>query len=293
MMKKIQTAAVVGAGQMGTGIAQALALAGYQVLVHDSAAGAWERCRAQLQAGLDRLTEKGKLSGQQRDGALASLRFAADLSDLAEADLVIEAVPEDLALKQSIFRTLGQVCRPEALLCTNTSSIPIRAVTAQCAGPERCAGMHFFFPVHATRLVEVVRAEQTSSETVAAVKEAARTMGKVAVECRTDTPGFIVNRCLFAFLLEAVREYEEGVASFEDIDQAIKLGLNHPMGPFELMDLSGLDTFPHVTETLEALSPTPWTCPPSVLARIDAGKLGRKSSEGWYVYGKPEQKSKP
>jgi 3-hydroxybutyryl-CoA dehydrogenase len=144
--------------------------------------------------------------------------------------------------------------------------------------------MHFFFPVMAMKLVEVIRGQKTTDATVAAVYEVAAGMGKTAVECKTDTPGFIVNRCLFAFMLEAVHCYEEGVASVADIDTAIKLGLNHPMGPFEMMDMSGLDTFPHVTETLESLPVTTWKCPESVKKLVAEGKFGRKSGEGWHKY---------
>ena len=145
-------------------------------------------------------------------------------------------------------------------------------------------GMHFFSPVYAMKLVEMIRAEKTSDATVEAVREVSKKMGKVPVLCQTDTPGFIVNRCLFAFMLEAIHEYEDGVATIDDIDTAIKLGLNHPMGPFEMMDLSGLDTFPHVTEILEKLPVTSWACPESVKAKIAEGKYGRKSGEGWHKY---------
>ena len=207
-----------------------------------------------------------------------------ELEGVAPADFVIEAVPEIMSLKQDTFRQLGEICRPDAILVTNTSSMSITEITGGCKNPERCMGMHFFSPVYAMKLVEMIRAEATSDETVAAVREVSEKMKKVPVLCQTDTPGFIVNRCLFAFMLEAIHEYEDGVATIDDIDTAIKLGLNHPMGPFEMMDLSGLDTFPHVTEILEKLPVTSWACPKSVQDKIAEGKFGRKSGEGWHKY---------
>ena len=189
-----------------------------------------------------------------------------------------------MSLKQDTFKQLGEICKPDAILCTNTSSMSITEITGACKNPERCMGMHFFSPVYAMKLVEMIRAEKTSDATVEAVREVSKKMGKVPVLCQTDTPGFIVNRCLFAFMLEAIHEYEDGVATIDDIDTAIKLGLNHPMGPFEMMDMSGLDTFPHVTETLESLPVTTWKCPEAVKKLVADGKFGRKSGEGWYKY---------
>lgn len=284
LTEKIQTVGVIGAGQMGGGIAQLAALGGCRVIVQDVSAEAGEKCAASITGALNKLEDKGRLSAEKKEKARAALTFTQELADLRNADFVIEAAPEILELKQSIFQTLGEVCRKETVLCTNTSSLSVEQIMKNCIAPERCAGMHFFFPVHAMKLVEVIRAPQTAERTVSAVKAFAAVLGKTAVECKTDSPGFIVNRCLFAFMLEAIHLYEDGVADVRDIDTAIKLGLNHPLGPFEMMDLSGLDTFPHVTESLESLPITTWQCPASVKELVAEGKLGRKSGEGWYTY---------
>jgi 3-hydroxybutyryl-CoA dehydrogenase len=280
----IETIAVLGAGQMGSGIAQIAATNGYKVIMRDIKQEFCDKGVNGIKAGLDRQVAKGKTTQEAADAILANITTCVDLADVAPADFVIEAVPEILSLKQDTFKQLGEICKPDAILCTNTSSMSITKITEGCKNPERCIGMHFFSPVYAMKLVEMIRSDYTSDATVEAVRQVSTQMKKVPVLCQTDTPGFIVNRCLFAFMLEAVHEYEEGVATIEDIDTAIKLGLNHPMGPFEMMDLSGLDTFPHVTETLEALKVTPWSCPESVKQKIAEGKFGRKSGEGWHKY---------
>lgn len=280
----IETIAVLGAGQMGSGIAQIAAANGYKVIMRDIKQEFCDKGVATIKKGLDKQVAKGKTTQEAADAIMANISTTVELEGVAPADFVIEAVPEIMSLKQDTFKQLGEICKPDAILCTNTSSMSITEITGGCKNPEHCMGMHFFSPVYAMKLVEMIRAEKTSDATVAAVREVSEKMGKVPVLCQTDTPGFIVNRCLFAFMLEAIHEYEDGVATIDDIDTAIKLGLNHPMGPFEMMDLSGLDTFPHVTEILEKLPVTSWACPESVKAKIAEGKYGRKSGEGWHKY---------
>ena len=280
----IETIAVLGAGQMGSGIAQIAASKGYKVILRDIKQEFCDGALTKMRAGLEKRVAAGKTTQEAVEATMANISTTVDLAGVKDCDMIIEAAPEILDLKRSTFKELGEIVREDCILCTNTSSMSITEIMSECKNPERCAGMHFFFPVMAMKLVEVIRGQKTADATVAAVYEVAAGMGKTAVECKTDTPGFIVNRCLFAFMLEAVHCYEEGVASVKDIDTAIKLGLNHPMGPFEMMDMSGLDTFPHVTETLESLPVTTWKCPEAVKKLVADGKFGRKSGEGWYKY---------
>ena len=280
----IKTIGVLGAGQMGSGIAQIAAANGYKVVLRDIKQEFCDGALTKMRAGLEKRVAAGKTTQEAVEATMANISTTVDLAGVKDCDMIIEAAPEILDLKRSTFKELGEIVRDDCILCTNTSSMSITEIMSQCKNPERCAGMHFFFPVMAMKLVEVIRGQKTADATVAAVYEVAAGMGKTAVECKTDTPGFIVNRCLFAFMLEAVHCYEEGVASVKDIDTAIKLGLNHPMGPFEMMDMSGLDTFPHVTETLESLPVTTWKCPEAVKKLVADGKFGRKSGEGWYKY---------
>ena len=273
-MKKI---VVIGGGTMGLDIAQVFAKKGYDVVVRDINDQIIQASEARLNKSLDKLVAKGKLDEAKKAEILSHMSFTTELAAAADADLVVEAAIENLDIKKSIFGELDKICKPETILASNTSSISITAIAAATQRADRFIGMHFFNPATVMKLVEVIRGQKTADATVAAVYEVAQGMGKTAVECKTDTPGFIVNRCLFAFMLEAIHCYEEGVASVDDIDTAIKLGLNHPMGPFEMMDMSGLDTFPHVTETLESLPVTTWKCPESVKKLGAEGKVGRKS----------------
>lgn len=281
---EIKVIGVLGAGQMGTGIAQIAAANGFKVIMRDIKQEFCDKGLGTIKSGLERQIAKCKTTQEAADAIMANISTAVELEVVASADFVIEAVPEIMGLKQDTFKQLGEICRPDAILVTNTSSMSITEITKYCKNPERCMGMHFFSPVYAMKLVEMIRSDVTAAETVEAVRAVTVQMKKVPVLCRTDTPGFIVNRCLFAFMLEAVHCYEDGVASVEDIDTAIKLGLNHPLGPFEMMDLSGLDTFPHVTEILEKLPVTGWAAPKSLLKLVEEGKYGRKSGEGWHKY---------
>lgn len=281
---EIKVIGILGAGQMGAGIAQIAAANGFKVIIRDIKQEFCDKGLNTIKSGLERQIAKGKTTKEAADAIMANISTAVELEGVASADFVIEAVPEIMGLKQDTFKQLGEICRADAILVTNTSSMSITEITKYCKNPERCMGMHFFSPVYAMKLVEMIRSDITADETVEAVRAVSVQMKKVPVLCQTDTPGFIVNRCLFAFMLEAVHCYEDGVASVEDIDTAIKLGLNHPMGPFEMMDLSGLDTFPHVTEILEKLPVTSWSAPQSLLKLVEEGKYGRKSGEGWHKY---------
>lgn len=281
---EIKTIGVIGAGQMGSGIAQIAASSGYQVLLYDLKREFCDRALEKIQKALEKRVAAGKLSAKDREDTLARLTPTVELADMKGCDMVIESAIEVMESKQEIFEKLSGICRSDAIFCTNTSSLSITRIMERAACPERCAGMHFFFPATTMKLVEMIRSKSTSDATIDAIREVSSRMGKTAVECRTDTPGFIVNRCLFAFLMEAVHCYEDGVASTEDIDAAIKLGLNHPMGPFELLDMSGMDTFVHIAETLQALPVTSWDTPKSVQELVESGKYGQKTREGWYKY---------
>lgn len=281
---EIKKIGVLGAGQMGAGIAQIAASKGYSVVLRDIKQEYCASAIMKIKAALYKRIAQGKETEEAGKGTLANITTTVELDGVKDCDMVIEAVPEILDLKRDTFKALGQICREDAVLCTNTSSISVTEITKECKNPGRCVGMHFFFPVTAMRLVEIIRGQNTTEETVEAVRQVTTGMGKVPVLCRTDTPGFIVNRCLFAFMLEAIHCYEDGVASISDIDTAMKLGLNHPLGPFEMMDMSGLDTFPHVCETLESLPVTTWSTPESVEKLVAEKRFGRKSGHGWHDY---------
>ena len=281
---EIKKIGIIGAGQMGAGIAQIAAYNDYSVILRDIKKEFCDGAITRIKQGLDKRVAQGKETQENVEKTMGNISLTIDVQDLKDCDMVIEAVPEILDLKKATFAELGRVCRGDAILCTNTSSMSVTEIMSECTNTQRCAGMHFFFPVTAMRLVEIIRGGNTSDETVEIIKETTTGIGKTPVICRTDTPGFIVNRCLFAFMLEAIHCYEDGVASLEDIDTAIKLGLNHPLGPFEMMDMSGIDTFPHVCETLGALPVTDWSAPDSIKKLVDAGRLGRKSGHGWHDY---------
>ncbi|MCL1828941.1 MAG: 3-hydroxyacyl-CoA dehydrogenase family protein [Oscillospiraceae bacterium] len=281
---EIKKIGVVGAGLMGAGIAQIAASCKYKVILRDVNLEFCEKATAKMKSGLDKRIADGKTTKEKVEETLGNIITTEKVGDLKDCDMIIEAAFERMDVKQGVFRELSGVCRDDCVFCTNTSSLPITDIMSGIVNPGRGIGMHFFFPVTAMKLVEVIRGEKTSDDTVKAVFEVASGMGKTAVECKTDTPGFIVNRCLFAFMLEAVRCYEAGVASAEDIDTAVKLGLNHPLGPFEMMDLSGLDSFPHVCESLSSLPVTDWSTPKSVEKLIEQGDLGRKTGRGWHDY---------
>jgi 3-hydroxybutyryl-CoA dehydrogenase len=269
---------VVGAGQMGAGIAQVVAASGRRVSLHDAAPGAVERGLGAIRKSLERLAEKG---GGDPDEVLVRI---APVEDLVAADLMIEAIVEDASVKEELFRRADGVLPPQAILASNTSSIPITSLAAVTGRPERVIGMHFFNPVPVLKLVEVIRAVQTSDETAAAITALAEDLGKVPAQAN-DFPGFVSNRILMPFINEAAYALLEGVAEAEAIDTIAKLGFAHPMGPLALADLIGLDTCVAIMEVLHAGLGDPKYAPCPLLRQyVQAGRLGRKSGRGFYAY---------
>lgn len=275
---RFQHVLVVGAGQMGGGIAQVVAASGRRVSLHDAAPGAVERALEAMRRSLGKLAEKG---GPDPDAVLARIE---EVDGLVPADLMIEAVVEDAEVKRELFRRADAVLPPHAILASNTSSIPITTLAAATQRPERVIGMHFFNPVPVLKLVEVVRALQTSEETAAAVLELARDLGKVPAEAR-DFPGFVSNRILMPFINEAAYALMEGVAEAEAIDTIATLGFAHPLGPLALADLIGLDTCVAIMEVLhEGLGDPKYAPCPLLRQYVAAGRLGRKSGRGFYEH---------
>ena len=281
----IKTIGVVGAGQMGRGIAQVLATAGWNVLLIDATEEALEDAIKKIWQGVTKAVEKGALRGDQAGSAMAIIHPMKHMQRLREAQVVIEAIPEDPVMKRALFAQLGQVCEPSTLLASNTSSISIASLGMASGRPDRVVGIHFMNPVPVMRLVEVVRAIETSEHTVQLALELVRRAGKTAVVCK-DSPGFIVNRVLIPMINEAVFALEEGVASAEAIDLAMVEGTNHPVGPLALADRIGLDTVLAICEVLHQDLGDPKFRPcPLIRKYVEAGRLGRKSGHGFYVYG--------
>jgi 3-hydroxybutyryl-CoA dehydrogenase len=269
---------VVGAGQMGGGIAQVMAASGRRVSLHDAAPGAVERGLETMRKSLTKLAEKG---GADPDDVLARVE---PVDELVSADLMVEAVVEDATVKEDVFRRADEVLPQEAILASNTSSIPISSLAAATSRPDRVIGMHFFNPVPVLQLVEVVRGRETSDATAEAITELARELGKTPAVAN-DFPGFVSNRILMPYINEAVWALHEGVAEPEAIDTIAKLGFNHPMGPLALADLIGLDTCVAIMEVLrDGLGDSRYEPCPLLRNLVDAGKLGRKSGAGFYIY---------
>ncbi len=281
----IERIGVVGAGQMGNGIAHVAAQAGFEVVMQDISDAALERGLATIRKNLGRQVRKERLTQDQADAVIAKITTTTAVSALAGCQLVVEAATENVELKHKIFRNLSEVLGEEVILATNTSSISITAIAACTARPDRVIGMHFMNPVPVMKLVEVIRGLATSDETLAAVLEVAERMGKTTVESR-DMPGFIVNRVLMPYINEAVFAVYEGIASVEDVDTAMKLGTNVPMGPLTLADFIGLDTCLAIMEVLhEGLGDGKYRPCPLLRKYVEAGWLGRKAGRGFYNYG--------
>jgi len=275
---KFEHVLVVGAGQMGGGIAQVMAGSGRRVSLHDAAPGAVERGLETMRRSLTKLAEKG---GPDPDEVLVRVE---PVDELVPADLMVEAVVEDATIKEDVFRRADGVLPPEAILASNTSSIPISSLAAATGRPDRVIGMHFFNPVPVLQLVEVVRGRETSDETAEAVTELARELGKTPAVAN-DFPGFVSNRILMPYINEAVYALQDGVAKPEAIDTIAKLGFNHPMGPLALADLIGLDTCVAIMKVLhEGLGDAKYAPCQLLLEYMEAGKLGRKSGRGFFIY---------
>lgn len=284
----LRSVGVVGCGLMGSGIAEVAARAGFEVIVREPTVELLAAGRARIEGSMARAVAKEKMGAPERDAALARLRFVTDLAGLGGCDAVIEAIVEDLAAKRDLFAALGELCRPDAILASNTSSLSITEIAAAAARPERVVGLHFFNPVPVMKLVEVVRTAATSDETLARVLELARSLGKEAIVTR-DRPGFVVNLLLVPYLLDAVRQLERGVASIREIDTAMVLGCGHPMGPLALCDLVGIDTLHRIAEIMYGEYREARYAPPPLLRRLVAmGRLGRKSGRGFYDWREPE-----
>jgi len=284
MTVQIDTIAVVGGGFMGAGVAETAAIAGCGVILRDIDDRAVEAARTRLARSLDRAVKGEKLSAADRDAASARVTFTTELDAVAGAQLVLEAIPEDERLKEALMGELNEIVADEVIVASNTSSIPIAHLAGHISHPERVVGLHFFSPVPVMRLVEVVRALDTSEATVVAVKDLAVRLGKQPIETK-DRSGFIVNMLLVPYLMAAVRMYEDDFASREDIDAGMQLGCGHPMGPLALCDFIGLDVLYAVCQSLYEEFKRPEYAPPPLMKRmIAAGRLGRKSGRGFYEY---------
>jgi len=281
----IEKIAVLGAGQMGNGIAQVAACAGYDVTMIDIKQEYVDKGLAAIENSLARVVKKERMTAEEAANALARVKIATDKSAAADADLVVEAIPEIPDLKFSTFAELDQICKPEAILASNTSSISINAIAAATSRPDRVIGMHFMNPVPVMKLVEIINGSETSEGVTAAVVAASERMGKTALACN-DSPGFISNRILCPMINEAILTLEEGVAEPAAIDGIMKLGMNHPIGPLALADLIGLDTVLHIMNVLhEGFEGDPKYAPSQLLKdMVSEGKLGRKSGSGFFDY---------
>jgi len=280
----MKTIGVIGAGTMGNGIAQIGAQIGCNVVMRDIDMRFVDGGMKSIDKFLSRSVEKGKMAAEEKDAILGRIKGTTDMADLKDVDFVVEAVIEDLELKKTVFKELDDLVGPEVILATNTSSMSITEIAASTSRPDKVCGMHFFNPVPLMKLVEIIRGYETSDTTVSATRELAEKMGKVTVEVKKDSPGFIVNRIMIPHMLEAIKIVEEGIASIEDVDTAVKNGLNYPMGPFELMDLTGIDIAYYVTDYFykELNKESKWVAPNILKTMVRAGKLGRKSGGGWY-----------
>jgi 3-hydroxybutyryl-CoA dehydrogenase len=280
----VQTIAVIGAGIMGRGIAHAATLGGYRTILEDLLPNALRKAESEIRANLDKAVERNKVTAADAEAAIRRLQYAGSVEEAArEADLVIEAVPEEMESKIEIFTLLDKICRPTTILASNTSSLSVTEIASVTYRAKKCLGMHFFNPVHKMKLLELVRALETDEETLASAVEVGKRMGKEVVVIK-ESPGFITSRINAMIGNEAFYMLQEGIASAADIDKALKLGLNHPMGPFELVDLVGLDTRLSILEYLHRSLGDKYRPAPLLVQYVKAGRLGRKSGRGVYEY---------
>ena len=280
----IKKIAVLGAGQMGNGITQVAACAGYDVTMIDIKQEFVDRGIAAIEKSLAKLVSKERMTQEDADASRARISLSVDRGVCADCDLVIEAVPEILDLKISIFQELDEICKPETILASNTSSISISTIADSTSRPDKVIGMHFMNPVPIMKLVEIINGKDTSDQTNSAVLQASETMGKTPLSCN-DSPGFVSNRILCPMLNEAILTFQEGVAQPEAIDGIMKLGMNHPIGPLALSDLIGLDTVLHIMNVLhDGMGDDKYAPAPLLIQMVAEGKLGRKSGQGFYTY---------
>ncbi|MEV6498260.1 3-hydroxyacyl-CoA dehydrogenase family protein [Streptomyces prunicolor] len=277
--------AVIGAGLMGSGIAQVSAQAGWDVVLRDVTDEALKRGTDGIKASYDKFVSKGKLEAHDADAALGRITATTDLDAVGDADIVVEAVFEKLEIKHEIFRALDKIAREDAVLASNTSAIPITKIAAVTERPERVVGTHFFSPVPMMGLCELVRGYKTSDETLATAREFAESVGKTCIVVNRDVAGFVTTRLISALVVEAAKLYESGVATAEDIDLACKLGFGHAMGPLATADLTGVDILLHATSNIYTESQDEKFAPPELMRRmVDAGDIGRKSGQGFYKH---------
>jgi 3-hydroxybutyryl-CoA dehydrogenase len=277
--------AVIGAGLMGSGIAQVSAQAGYDVVLRDVTDEALARGLGGIAASYEKFVAKGKLTAAEAEAALARIATTTDLDAVGDADIVVEAVFEKIEVKQEIFRALDKIAKQDAVLASNTSAIPITKIAAVTERPERVVGTHFFSPVPMMQLCELVRGYKTSDETLARAKAFAEEIGKTTITVNRDVAGFVTTRLISALVVEAAKLYESGVATAEDIDIACKLGFGHAMGPLATTDLTGVDILVHATGNIYTETQDEKFAPPEIMRRmVDAGALGRKTGEGFYTY---------
>ena len=286
MNEQVQSIGVIGSGTMGNGIAQVAAMAGCGVILVDIDEVRLKSAKENIQSNLEKGVSRGKVAAETVAPTMARISLSTTVQALSDVDLVVEAVPESLALKQRIFRQLNEVTKPSAILASNTSSLPITEIASVVTDPTRVIGMHFFNPVHINKLLEVVTHESTSDQTLTRVHAFATRIGKSAITVK-DSPGFASSRLGIALGMEAIRMVEEGVASAQDIDTAMTLGYRHPMGPLKLTDLVGLDVRMNIAEHLAKTLGNPAFEPPELLKEmVKAGKLGQKSGQGFYDWDK-------
>jgi 3-hydroxybutyryl-CoA dehydrogenase len=290
-VSEVKTVAVIGAGIMGRGIAHAAAVGGYRTILEDILPNALRRAETEIRSNLDKAVELGKVTPADADAAFSRLEYASSVEEAArQADLVIEAVPEEMESKIEIFTLLDKVCRPNTILASNTSSLSITEIASVTYRAKKIVGMHFFNPVHKMKLLEIVRALETDDDTLETAVDVGKAMRKEVVVIK-ESPGFITSRINAMIGNEAFYMLQEGVASASDIDKALKLGLNHPMGPFELVDLVGLDTRLHILEYLHKTLGEKFRPAPLLVQYVKAGRLGRKAGRG--VFESPEAAAKP
>jgi 3-hydroxybutyryl-CoA dehydrogenase len=285
---EIKTIGVLGAGVMGNGIAQVAAMAGYNVILRDIEDRFVEGGIKNIDKFLSKTVEKGKMTADDKNAIMGRIKGTTDMGAMKNVDFVVEVIIEVMDVKKKVFAELDEITKPGVILSSNTSSMSITEIAGATKRPDKVVGMHFFNPVPLMKLVEVIRGMRTNDETVATTLELTRKLGKEPVEVKVDVPGFLVNRLMIASSIEGIKLWEQGIASKEDIDKAAKLGLNYPMGPFELMDLTGLDINYHVMDYFHKELPKElkWDPPLAIKNMVKAGLLGRKTGKGWYDYSK-------